>query len=347
MTHKNNKENFLVAGIDVSSEKLDVCLMDRDEQTKHKGFKNSKHGIQQLIEWLEKNEIEGKIVMESTGSYHELVAVTLFTKGYDVYVINPLRVKKYTTAQIRKLKTDKNDAKLIAEVALKEKKLDAFTLTPENLKTKKKIALVRSLEKKIQEFTAVMSNYQLAQEKLDNELTAPEQEIKKLIKTIDKQKEALMKEIITAVFPKDNQEAQRAKEVLTSIPGISEYYASLIYFFYSRMEGKTVNSWIAYTGLEVSIVESGKWKGAGKVTKRGNKYLRKRNYGAGWGATMNNPMFKQYYNHLREEKHRKYKEALMIIGRKILRIAFSCLKYERKFDKSVLEKVLIENGITT
>ena len=333
-----NQEKFISAGIDVSSEKLDIFLMNSEETGKHRVFKNTKNGIQKLINWLQENQFEDKVVMESTGRYHELVAVTLFAEGFDTYVINPLRAKKYQTAQIRKLKTDKNDAKILAEVAMKEKKLDKFTLSKEQMKIKKRIAFIRSLEKKLQELNAMMNNHEKSQSEIENSLSEIETQIKKSIKEIEKYKAKLEQDIVKLVFSKTNKEEQNAKEVLTSISGVSPYYAALIYFFYSTNENKKSSAWIAYTGLEVSIQESGKWVGKGRISKRGNKYLRKRNFSAAWGAIMNDSEFRKYYDQLKE-KGRKHKEALVIIGKKILRIAHSCLKYNQKFDVNVLKEI--------
>lgn len=335
----DNQKKFIAAGVDVSSEKLDLFIMNQNEQGKHKVFSNTKSGIKTMIEWLELNNFEGKIVMESTGSYHELLAVTLFIAGINVFVINPIQAKKYTISQIRKVKTDKNDAKILAEMALKEKKLPVFDFTSKDLEIKKRFSLIRSLEKHLQSLKATITNYEAAQKKLGNELIEVEREIIKIVKDLSKKIEKLEREIVKLVFPKNDEQALKDKEILTSIIGVSDYYAALVYFYYSRIKGKKMSSWIAYTGLEVSVVESGKWKGTGKLVKRGNKYLRKRNFGAGWGATMHDQFFREYYDILKKDG-RKHKEALLIIGRKVLRIAYSCLKKQEKFDPKELEKVL-------
>lgn len=336
----DNKSEFISVGIDVSSETLDVFLMNQQEEGKHKVFNNNEQGVAEIIAWLEKYDFHRKIVMESTGRYHEYIAVTLFTKGYDTYVINPLRVKKYQQAGIQKVKTDKHDAKILAEMGIKEKVLDAFTFTHADLATKKKISLVRAMEKKMQELRAMMQNYQESQEKLGINLSEIEKSLQKNINNLDKLREKLEKEVIAAVFPQENTKAQTAKEVLTSVTGISPYYAALIYFFYSLNKGSDINSWVAYTGLAVTVSQSGKWRGIGKLSKRGNRYLRKRNFSAGWGAYMHDEGMKEYYEYLKTEKNRKHKEAMVIIGRKMLRIAYSCLKNEKKYNPQIMKDLM-------
>ena len=329
------------AGIDVSSKTLDVFLMDKEEKGKYKRFQNNKKGIRELIEYFRKNNLDGKIVMESTGRYHELVAVTLFAESFDVYVINPLHAKKYHTSQIRKLKTDKNDAKILAEMALKDKKLNKFTLTKSDMHIKRKIGFVRSLEKKIQELNGVLRNFKAGQQDLGGEIAIHEENIQTLVKNIEKEKKYIEADIIEKVFQSDAPEAIEAKRILESISGISLYYAAIIYFYYSKTLGKKAKSWIAYTGLEVSIKESGQSKGKGKLSKRGNKYLRKKSFNAGWGAYMHNPAFKEYYSRLKE-MGRSHVEALVIIGRKVLRIAFYCLKNNQLFNPDILMNQMTE-----
>ncbi|NCO46372.1 MAG: IS110 family transposase [Vibrio sp.] len=331
-----NHNPYVSCGLDISSQKFDAYLMDQDENGVHHVFDNSADGVSECLAFLSAHSYRGKVVMESTGRYHELVATTLFTSGFPTYVINPLRTKKYQQAGIQKVKTDKQDSRMLAEMGIKEKKLDAFTCTQKELGIKKKIALIRSLEEKLQEMKAMIKNYASSQERLGNSLSAFESSLFTIIKDLDRKKDKIEKEIVEEVFPKQDQEATKAKEILTSISGISSYYAALIYSFYSYDKSKDADSWIAYSGLSVSIYESGKWKGAGKLSKRGNHYLRKRNYTAGWGAYMRDDAFNRYYYYLKKTKGRSHVEALTIIGKKVLRIAYYCLKTGTSYDPTIL-----------
>lgn len=333
----DNIKLFLSAGIDVSSEGLDIFLMNEEEKGTHKKFNNTKDGILKLIDWLKNNSFNGKIVMESTGRYSELVAVMLYMEKFNVFLINPLRMKKYQQAGIQKVKTDKHDAKILAEMGIKEKTLDVFKCTYKDMAIKKKIALSRSLEEQLQSLNAMMKNYESSQEILDIQLSITEENIKKIIKDLVKQKEKLQAEVIKEVFPEDDIEAQKDKEVLISINGVSEYYASILKFLYTLNDGQNSDSWVAYTGIAISVMQSGKWQGTGRLSKRSNPYLRKRNFQAAKGAVMNYDSFKTYYEYLRNVKKRSYVESINIIGRKIIRISYSCLKNGIKFDPKIIK----------
>ncbi|OUS26643.1 hypothetical protein A9Q98_10035 [Thalassotalea sp. 42_200_T64] len=97
---------------------------------------------------------------------------------------------------------------------------------------------------------------------------------------------------------------------------------------------KNANSWVAFAGMDTSVRQSGTWKGKGKMTKRGNPYLRKRLYNAAWGAKMHDEHFKAYYDQLRS-RGRGYVESLCIIAKKILRIAYQVRVNHIKYDPKV------------
>ena len=59
-----------------------------------------------------------RVVMEATGRYHEPVAAALHEYGIRVTVMNPLFIKQSGGGSIRKVKTDRADARKIAKYAL-------------------------------------------------------------------------------------------------------------------------------------------------------------------------------------------------------------------------------------
>lgn len=327
--HFSMKKEFISGGIDVSSEDLHMFLRREDESGVYRIFANTNAGIKKMVCFLQKHEFsqEKRIVLESTGRYHALCAYMLSEENYHVCVINPMITKKYNSGAIRKTKTDKMDAKILAEVAEKEKGLKRFSETKEDLLLRQKISLVKSLEKTLQKITSSLQNYQSAIQKFDTDLSPAEQLLQQQINEIKKQKEKLEREIINHVFSTVEQEQQ---ERVLSIPGVSPYLAALILSFFSTNLGQNSSAWVSYCGMDISANESGKYKGKSKLSKRGNRYLRKRLYSGAWGAVMNYEIFRKYYDVLRNHG-RLHKEALNIIARKILRTAHSLLKNKSHF----------------
>lgn len=81
------------------------------------GFPNSVVGHQELCAWLSAHSAVPAltaVVMESTGVYWERLAVCLHDAGYAVSVVNAAQIKYFAKSLLRRGKTDKMDAELIA-----------------------------------------------------------------------------------------------------------------------------------------------------------------------------------------------------------------------------------------
>lgn len=325
------KASVCSVGIDVSSKTLAVYALVEKGQGFYFEVPNTVEGIEQIKKHVQRSSPDCPIVMESTGKYHILSAVMLSEGGWQVSVINPLLLKKYHTSQIRKTKTDRLDAQLLAEVGMQEHELTRFQQSRADIQIRQKVALLGALEKEVQRVCALLKNYEAGVHTLGNELSPVEESLLLLMKNFTKQKDALEKEIITTAHGVDDANKQ---ELLCSIPGISPYAATLLQTFYSLETHPEAKSWIAYMGLDCSVHQSGTWKGRGKVSKRGNAYLRKRFYHCAWGAVMNGQEFKEYYTQLRN-KGRSYKEALFLIEKKLIRIAHAVLKSQRLYQKEL------------
>jgi transposase len=102
-------------GIDVAKLKLDVALLTTGK-THSKQFENSPAGFQALQVWLGSFSLPSvHACLEATGTYGEAVALFLHAQGHVVSLINPLRIKGYAASKLQRNKTDKADARLIAE----------------------------------------------------------------------------------------------------------------------------------------------------------------------------------------------------------------------------------------
>ncbi|WP_162056330.1 IS110 family RNA-guided transposase [Pontibacter pamirensis] len=73
---------------------------------------NDRKGIQKFLRSLPAHTW---CVMEATGVYSLQLAIALYEKGIKVSVVNPLQIKRFAQAKLKRTKTDKVDAALIAE----------------------------------------------------------------------------------------------------------------------------------------------------------------------------------------------------------------------------------------
>lgn len=113
---------MLFVGIDVAKSKHDCCIIDSDGViiTDSLRISNSKDGFQILYNTIlasldSKDFSNVKIGLESTGHYSTNITNFLYSKGFNIVVLNPLVTNAFRKAgTLRKTKTDKCDAKVIA-----------------------------------------------------------------------------------------------------------------------------------------------------------------------------------------------------------------------------------------
>ena len=107
----------LQLGIDVAKAKLDCALRQPDGKIRHRVVDNTPAGFSALDVWLAKQGADAMhVCMEATGTYWEAVAEHLAARpDCRVSVINPAQIKAFGASQLIRSKTDKVDAKLIAQ----------------------------------------------------------------------------------------------------------------------------------------------------------------------------------------------------------------------------------------
>jgi transposase len=312
-------------GIDVSKDTL-VTVIRRPVDERHVTVPNSKTGITALHRSL--RGCRCPLIMESTGNYHILAAFLLSERGYDVRVVNPVHAKRYMCSATRNRKTDKSDASALAQMGVTDQKLPPrFSLSVRDVAFRHKVSLLSSLEHKLFSLRHSMRTYRAFQSSLSLAASTAEDGVDAIIKALERQKDALEQEIEASVAQDEGK--QKAVALAASVPGISSYFASVLCQIL-RMDCESPKQWIAFVGYDVAEKQSGTWRGRGKLSKRGNPYLRKRLYTAAWGAMQHDEQFRAYYERLRAEG-RTYREALVIIARKLLRIVFGVLKSGRPF----------------
>lgn len=111
---------MISVGIDVAKEKSTVCILRPYGEIIRSPFdvKHDNTSVKAFIQELSNLEGESRIVMEATGTYHLPLLQPLRTAGFFVSVVNPLSMKRYASAELRKAKTDKLDAVRIANYGI-------------------------------------------------------------------------------------------------------------------------------------------------------------------------------------------------------------------------------------
>ena len=100
-------------GIDISEDFLDVYLHPVGKEVR---IPHSDEGSASLVALLREYEID-RVVMESTGGLQRRLVGGLQEAGYSVSVVKPERIWAYRRLVGRVARTDRIDARLIAEYA--------------------------------------------------------------------------------------------------------------------------------------------------------------------------------------------------------------------------------------
>lgn len=318
-------------GIDVCKATLELVGI-AGTQVWQKSLANERGEIESLAKALHEGGYTGKIVCESTGHYHLLLGLVFAGYGLDLRILNPLQSSKHQQSRVRKTKTDRMDAYVLATMCETERDLPkAANLKLEQILIRLKQGQLQGLEKQLQRLQRSVNAYsetyaQLALPVGESHLALQQAvlELKRVKRQLQKELEGLLAE---------QTRSQPECERLRALPGFSTLVTSLVSTVFDR-QAKSHRSWAAYAGLDVSVRQSGTWRGRGKLTKRGNSYLRKRLYCAAWGAVMNYAEVRIYYDGLKDAG-RNHVEALCIIARKLLRIAYAVLVKGKTYNPAI------------
>src|SRR5690606_10383950 len=129
-----------IAGVDVAKDEL-VASFGRIKENFEKEiisfqiFDNSKKGFGQFIKWVEKMkdpDVNGQIVMEATGVYHQKFAHFLTDHQQQVVIVLPNKISNYARSLNIKTITDKTSSQAICWFGL-DRKLDNWEKPQKNL----------------------------------------------------------------------------------------------------------------------------------------------------------------------------------------------------------------------
>lgn len=320
---------FSILGIDISKLKFDVALLLENGKFKHKVLPNTEAGFRQLSAWLSKQKVERvHACLEATGTYGEALATDLSDAGHVVSIVNPAMIKAYAASHLSRTKTDRADAKLIAQFCA-ERQPPAWQPLPGEVRDLQ--ALVRRLESLLEmhqmEINRMAAGVTAAavRESLTEHIGFLEQEMTRT--------EKLIRDHI------DNHPSLREqRDLLLSIPGIGDTTAAKL--LGEMMDVKLYRSarqLAAFAGLVPRLHESGSSiRRKARLSKTGAPRLRKALYFPAIVAIKYNPSVRAMSMRLKE----RGKCPMQIIGaamRKLVHLAYGVLKSGRPFDPEMVK----------
>lgn len=330
-----------VAGIDVAQKELVVTLgrMLDDfsiELFSYKVFKNNDSGVKLLVDWVNKltdYEVPVRYVMEATGVYHQKFAYYLVDNGCEISIVLPNKISNYIRTLELKTITDKTCSQAIAQFGL-ERKLDKWA-KPKSI-YKELQQLTRERDQIVQERSVIKN--QIHAEKTESEPNQKSLErMQARIRFLNSQEKEI-KADITDIVNKDSDLKQVINNI-TTIPGVGELTAVIVLAETNGFELIRNKSQLSsYAGLDVKEKQSGtSVKGKPRISKKGNRNLRKSMHLPSLTAVKWDENFKNIYAKLISKNGIKMK-ALVAVQRKILELIYILFKNETVYDKEYITK---------
>jgi len=313
----------VIFGADVGSTEIVIACADPNQAVRT--IANNQKAIEAWLKLLPKDAVIG---MEATGRYHELLADGAARRGHRVYVINPKRLSEYAKGVGQRGKTDPLDARVIARyVARETDKLHPYTVPTATQRTLRDLLsqranVVRHRGAIQQCLRAMASNGNAA-------LRAAQQTAQQGLRALIAEIDAQLKAIVMA-----NRALESKRVLLHTIPGIGPLNSVALTHRFDRTPFANSDAVVAAYGIDPRPKDSGKKNGKRCLTKQGNAEDRRLIYLAAQSA-VKTKLFKPLYQALRAKGFAST-EAILIVARKLLRIAFAVWTTNKPFNPEKL-----------
>jgi transposase len=328
----------LVAGIDVAQKELVVCLgrIFDDLSTElfsHKTFANTSKGFMSLVEWTTKlaKEIPVDFVMEATGVYHESLAYFLAGNRLAVSIVLPNKISNYIRTLNVKTVTDKTASEAIAQFGL-QRKLD--TWQPPKPVYKKLRQLTRERDQLVQIRTIAKNQLHAEQSEAEPSIASIER-IKEHIVFLNKQEKQILEAVKKLVI--EDEETKKLLVLVCSITGIGLLTGAIVLAETNGFDViRNKRQLTSYAGLDIQEKQSGtSVKGKAKISKKGNKYLRKALHLPALAAIRHDERYKAFFVRL-VSRHGIKMKATVAVQRKLLEMTYTVYKSQTAYDKKYL-----------
>ena len=308
-----------IIGADVSSREV-VVAWARSNKPRQTIANNR----QAILAWLKQLPANTVIGMEATGRYHHLLADLAVMCGHTVYVINPKHLAAYARGVGQRGKTDPLDAQVIARYVDRERDQLHPYVVPS--------ALQRTLRNLLSQRAGIVRHSVAIQQSLEATATKGDASLKRARQKVRQSLAGLVAEIdaelkrIVAAHP--TLEAKRRQ--LQSITGIGLLNSMALTHRFDRTPFANSDAVVAAYGMDPRPKDSGNRVGKRRLTKQGNPEDRRLIY-LGAQSAAKTKLFNPLYKSLLA-KGFATTEAIVILARKLLRIAFAVWTSGQPFD---------------
>ena len=332
----------LFIGIDFSKEKIDVAIIFAEGLTEtsmrlFNEFKNSVSGYKQLVKWVEEssNETEPSLWLfcgENTGDYSKPLCNFLYGRGFDMWLENAKSIKD--ASGIRRLKSDRTDANMIAEYAMRNNdKAIVYEPLSESLSQLRELFLYRQMVVRHRcSFQVRRGEKRLNMEKSPVK-TMISQSGRHIVTELNKEIEKIDKRIAELID--SDEELAQVFTIVTSIPGIGTQNAVCLMVYTDNFRRFNFDS--RKIACYYGIAPFGRDSGTSVHTDPHVHYMANRQIKAmlsqaALSAAKFNPVIASYYSRLIERGKRR-QIALNNVKNKLVHIVTAMVRNKQLFDK--------------
>ena len=297
-------------GVDVSKDTLVVARQDA-------ALTQIRNSAKEIRAWLRTLPADCTVAMEATGGYQDLLAKLCHAQGCRVFVLNALDVHYYARSCAVRGKTDRVDAQIILRyVEHEHSKLRPWQ--PPSARALRVRELMRQRE--------------LIGRTLDMLTQGLKDSGRPAIKALRQAQCQIDRELLEMM--RAEPQLRAGYERLKTIVGVGPLVGAMLADLFTERAFATADAAVAFTGLDPRPHDSGKSIGQRRLSKRGAPQLRRLLFIAAMSACRSKT-FRPLYLQLRQ-RGLASTQAIVILARKILRIAFSIWHSGQTFNPSRL-----------
>jgi len=291
-------------GIDVSKATLDVCLLPSGQTA---AFDNDATGIRHLVDLLTTQPPIVRCLLEATGRYERRCAADLMEAGFTVAVVNPRQARDFARSLGRLAKTDRIDARTLAEFA----KLGHVRHSE---KTTENRAILDDLVTRRRQVTQMLAAEKTRREGLTHKTALTS--VDTVLRLLEQQREDLDREIATLIESDDDWKNRR--DLLASVPGVGSVTASQLVADLPELGNLNRQQIAALVGVAPLNRDSGTMRGR-RTIFGGRAAVRCGLYMATLAAMRCNPVIQPFAQRLRNAG-KAFKVAVIACMRKLVTI---------------------------
>jgi transposase len=302
-------------GVDVSKAELSIRMQDRA------GVETLPNERKVIRSWLKTLPGPMRIAVEATNTFHLALVEEAHAQGHTVFVVDGYRLNRYRESIGGRAKTDRTDAELLLRYLERE----AQDLRPWSPPPLGYVTLHRLLHRRA---AVVQARTSLGQSLADlPELKSATRAMLQRLNDLDR----LIRKRIAQALRDSGAAADAAR--CQGIEGIGPITAAALANAFRRGAFSSSDAFVAFFGLDVRVRESGTYKGQRRLTKQGDPEIRRLLHNAAMSA-IKSPRWKPIYERYLQRGLKRI-QVLVIVARKLARIAFALMKNQSDYQPSI------------